>query len=51
MELVALAFQYGFPAGIAVYVLVRIEPRLSELKDAINGLAVAVATCPKKQPR
>ena len=30
--------QVGFPIVVAAYVLIRIEPRLNKLKDAVNAL-------------
>ena len=37
-ELLKATMQYGFPAAVAVFVLVRMEARLVQLTDAITAL-------------
>ena len=37
-ELLKAISNVGFPIAVAVYILVRIEPRLNKLADAINKL-------------
>ena len=41
-NIVNLITNVGFPVAVAVYLLVRMEFRLSELKDSINALTVAI---------
>ena len=42
-ELLKAISNVGFPIAVAVYVLIRIEPRLNKLSDAINKLVPLVA--------
>ncbi len=37
-ELLNAISNVGFPIAVAVYILIRIEPRLNKLADAINKL-------------
>ena len=37
-ELLDAISNVGFPIAVAVYILIRIEPRLNKLADAINKL-------------
>lgn len=37
-QLLALVRDLGFPAGVAFFVLWRLEGRLKELTDAVNAL-------------
>ena len=60
-DLVSLASNVGFPIAITIYVLVRMETRMSamsesnaKLAEAINGLIQVVGYCnqqPPPQPR
>lgn len=47
-DLMAMVVQQGFPVAMAVYLLVRMEGRLSELTTAINELRLSIE---KKEPK
>lgn len=42
-ELVTQVANYGFPAIVAAYVLVRIEPTIRELTKTVSVLTIVVA--------
>jgi hypothetical protein len=42
-DLIKLFRELGFPAGVAIFVLWRVEARLKELTTAVNTLALCVA--------
>lgn len=42
-NIVNIITNVGFPVAVAAYLLVRMESRLTELKDSINALTVAIS--------
>lgn len=42
-DLIKLFRELGFPAGVAIFVLWRVEARLRELTSAVQTLALCVA--------
>lgn len=41
-ELITIIGNFGFPIAITVYLLVRIESKLSQLTDSIHDLTTAI---------
>lgn len=58
MDLITAIPNVGFPIAVAVYVLVRMENRMSavstsnaKLAEAINGLIQVVSYCNQREPQ
>lgn len=46
-ELISLVTNVGFPIAVAVYLLIRVEGKLSQLTKAIYELREAIITLPR----
>jgi len=42
-EILRLCANYGFPMVVAMYLLIRIEPVLKELRDSVRCLTTVIA--------
>jgi hypothetical protein len=47
-DLIKLFRELGFPAGVAIFVLWRLESRLSELTHAVTALTLKLYTNPSQ---
>ena len=49
MELQNMIANVGFPIVVSIFLLIRIENKLSTLSDSINGLSKIIENASKKQ--
>ena len=50
-DILNLIANVGFPIAVAVYLLVRIESKITSLTMAIGELREAILTMPREQPQ